>query len=565
MRKKFGVFLVVLVACSVVVTQAVSGTPSPRASAAADPTPHTITFDKYSMMIDGQRTFIWSGEFDAFRLPSPSLWRDILEKMKSNGYNAVTIYFDWGYHSPAPGVYDFSGIRNMDQLLDIANQVGIYVIARPGPYINGETDAGGFPDWLEETSGTDRTNNATYEQYTDEWQSQIDAIIARHQLTNGTGSVILYQIENEYASNVNSSGLSYLAHLYTKARADGITVPIFHNDKGRNGDWAAGGTLDPSTHDGNTDGDYLYGFDGYPGGMCSSNGSPGTPSAPPDWGYFGTGGATGGATASPNTPGFWAESGTGWFDNWGGVGYSCLNTRMGPAYERTESLTAEANGLKIISPYMTFGGTNWGWLPADVVYTSYDYGAPINEARQQTTKVSAMKELGYFVQSVTPIDQVDKASTVAATNIAPTGAAVKVYHDTNPTTGTAFYVVRNDSSTNETFKLPISTADGSFTIPTTGKIQLNGIDAKIITANYNIDSQHLVYSTADIMTHGTINGQDVELYDNRTGQTAETVFHFASQPTGQRASGHGAPAPAGRRSAGTSRSTTRRPDWSRSR
>src|SRR5437660_6099596 len=95
---------------------------------------HTITFDKYSLMIDGQRTFVWSGEFDAFRLPSPSLWRDILEKMKAGGFNAVTIYFDWGYHSPGPGVYDFSGVRDMDKLLDIASQAGIYVIARPGPY-----------------------------------------------------------------------------------------------------------------------------------------------------------------------------------------------------------------------------------------------------------------------------------------------------------------------------------------------------------------------------------------------------------------------------------------------
>jgi len=129
--------------------------------------PHTITFDKYSLMIDGQRTFIQSGEFDAFRLPSPSLWRDILEKMKSNGYNAVTIYFDWGYHSPAPGVYDFTGVRDMDELLSIADQVGIYVIARPGPYINGETDAGGFPDWLSETPGVDRTNDPTYLGYSD--------------------------------------------------------------------------------------------------------------------------------------------------------------------------------------------------------------------------------------------------------------------------------------------------------------------------------------------------------------------------------------------------------------
>src|SRR4051812_10206591 len=69
---------------------------------------HTITYDRYSMTIDGKRTFIWSGEFEYWRLPSPSLWLDILQKMKAEGYNAVTIYFDWAYHSPKPGVYNFS-------------------------------------------------------------------------------------------------------------------------------------------------------------------------------------------------------------------------------------------------------------------------------------------------------------------------------------------------------------------------------------------------------------------------------------------------------------------------
>ena len=489
--------------------------------------PHTVGWDKYSMTIDGKRTFVWSGEFHAFRLPSPSLWLDILQKMKSNGYNAVTFYFDWGYHSPAPGVYDFTGVRDMDKLLDIANQVGLYVIARPGPYINGELDAGGFPAWLSETPGTARTSNATYLSYADQWQSAIDAILARHQLTSGNGSVILYQIENEYASNVNSStGKDYMAHLYAKARTDGITVPIFHNDKGRNGYWTPGSfTLNPD------DGNYLYGFDGYPGGQCSTNGSPGTPSAPPDWGYYGTGGKTGGSTASPDTPGLWAEAGAGWFDNWGGVGYSCLNTRQGPAYERAVGLTAIANGIKIQSKYMTFGGTSWGWLPADVVYTSYDYGAAFNEARQATPKVGTMKELGYFVQSVTDINQVDRSTAVSATNVTPAGAAVKVYHDTNPTTGAAFYVLRNDSTVDETFTLPISTADGSFTIPQSGTLELNGRDSKILTTNYDMDSQHLVYSTSEIMTHATINGQDIAVFDGRADQAGETVLRFAAEPT----------------------------------
>src|SRR3954453_22273211 len=110
---------------------------------AAEPKGQTVTFDKYSMMIGGQRTVIWSGEMHPYRIPSPDLWRDVLQKMRASGYNAVSFYFDWGYHSPKSGVYDFTGVRDMDRLLTIANEVGLYVIARPGPYINAEVDGGG--------------------------------------------------------------------------------------------------------------------------------------------------------------------------------------------------------------------------------------------------------------------------------------------------------------------------------------------------------------------------------------------------------------------------------------
>ena len=64
--------------------------------------------------------WLWSAEFHYFRLPNPDLWRDKLEKLKAAGFNAVSLYFDWAYHSPAPGVYDFSGVRDVDRLLDIA-------------------------------------------------------------------------------------------------------------------------------------------------------------------------------------------------------------------------------------------------------------------------------------------------------------------------------------------------------------------------------------------------------------------------------------------------------------
>jgi hypothetical protein len=214
------------------------------AAPAGGPAHHTITFDKYSLMIDGRRIFIWSGEFHYWRLPSPDLWRDVLQKMKADGYDAVSIYFDWGYHSPAPGVYDFTGVRDIDQLLDIAAEVGIYVIARPGPYINAETTGGGFPGWLTTQAGRAPSDAPDYLAAADEWLHHVDAIIKRHQLTDGTGTVILYQIENELAST-GTSQRNYMQNLYDTVRSGGITVPIFDNDKGRNGIWVPAGRHGP--------------------------------------------------------------------------------------------------------------------------------------------------------------------------------------------------------------------------------------------------------------------------------------------------------------------------------
>jgi Glycosyl hydrolases family 35 len=82
--------------------------------------PQSDAFDKYSVTIGGRRVLIWAGEFDYYRLPSPSLWIDRLEEMKAAGFNAVSIYFDWDYHSAAPGVYSFGGVRDINLLLNDA-------------------------------------------------------------------------------------------------------------------------------------------------------------------------------------------------------------------------------------------------------------------------------------------------------------------------------------------------------------------------------------------------------------------------------------------------------------
>jgi beta-galactosidase GanA len=494
------------------------------ATPAAEPAHHTVTFDKYSLMIDGHRTFIWSGEFHYWRLPSPDLWRDVLQKMKADGYDAVSIYFDWGYHSPAPGVYDFTGVRDIDKLLDIAAEVGIYVIARPGPYINAETTGGGFPGWLTTQAGRARSDAPDYLAASDEWLHHVDAIIKRHQLTEGTGTVILYQIENELSST-GTSQRNYMQNLYDTVRSDGITVPIFHNDKGRNGIWVPPGDTVPGTVPGPVD---MYAFDSYPGGTCHTDGTVGGASAAPDYGIFGPGGAKGGASASPDTPGFTAEFGGGWFDYWGSVGtYQCMSQREGPGYERVFYDTNIANRLSIQNFYMTFGGTSWGWLPAPVVYTSYDYGAVFDEARQIRPKATTMKELGLFLQSVDPITKLDQGDPVT-----PSATSVKVYHDVNTDTGTHFYIAMHNpssSTSNTSFTFPISTADGTYTVP----LSINGQDAKILVADYDMDGQHLVYSTSEIMTHMP----GVALLYGRQGESGQTVLRYPSQPDVQVLSG----------------------------
>src|SRR5205823_8381 len=119
-----------------------------------------------------------------------------------------------------------------------------------------------------------------------------------------------------------------------------------------------------------------------------------------------------------------------------------------------------ANRLTVQNFYMAFGGTSWGWLPAPVVYSSYDYGAAIDEARQLRPKAATLKSLGYFVQSVTPLTRVDKGADVATSS-----AAVRIEHTVNPDTGTNFYFAvhkPSNATTDDSFTFPITTADGSY-------------------------------------------------------------------------------------------------------
>ena len=467
-----------------------------------------VTFDLFSLKIHGQRLYHWCGEFHYWRLPSPGLWRDALQKYRAAGFTAASVYFHWGFHSSAPGKYDFTGIRDVAALLDIAAEVGIYIAARPGPYINAETDFGGFPAWLIPQPGNLRTSDPGYLEPALEWYDTINAILAKYQIDTG-GPIILYQIENEYSSD-DASAVAYMQALEAKARANGITVPLFVNNIGAAGLWRPGtpGGVD------------IYGTDSYPQGFNATN--PQDWHQVPDYFYLRQDGAE-------LNPEFLPETQGGSFDPWAGAGFANCYTLTGPNFNRVFYKNNIAGGVTMQSFYMTFGGTSWGWLPSEDLYTSYDYGAAITEARQLTGKYDEDKKIGYFVNSVTPLLQTETVPDVASSN-----TNLRVRSLVNPSNLTQFFTLIQNDSTSTAFQqvtFPISLADAAYeTVPQQGALVINGRDCKLLVAGYAMDRQSLMYSTSEIMTHARLGANDVAVFYGRNGEDGETVLRFATTP-----------------------------------
>lgn len=58
------------------------------------------------------------------------------------------MYVPWNLHEPFPEQYNWEGIADLEAYLQLAQDMGLYVLLRPGPYICAEWDFGGFPWWL---------------------------------------------------------------------------------------------------------------------------------------------------------------------------------------------------------------------------------------------------------------------------------------------------------------------------------------------------------------------------------------------------------------------------------
>ena len=422
-----------------------------------------ISFDKYSFIIDGKRVFIKSGAFHYFRTPGEKMAQDRFLKMKAGGYNAVDIYFNWNYHSAKPGEYDFSGVKDVRKVLKAAKDAGLYVIARPGPFINAEVNAGGLPFWLlrmedvipRNRIGTEYKYSPTYMKYIAEWYDQIIPII------NEFDNIILFQIENEYATDTMEE--EYMRELYKMARDKGVRCPIFHNDAYFAGLWAD--CVD------------IYALDLYPYINPNQNWKK-------DNFCFDTldnvedifrG-------SKEDSPPFIAEMQSGWFDKWDGQGYKHLRDALGAEHINIMTKTALSQGVTLFNHYMTVGGTNWADLACDEVYTSYEFCAPIDEFGILQSNYFKAKEINYFLDSFDFTQTEPKDFDFYQENI-----YAKMRHDINNDCDWLF--IRN---------MIDSCEDSIINLPNGKTIKLKPYDMKICPVNLKLKGCEIEFCDAEI-------------------------------------------------------------------
>ncbi|KAF4637265.1 hypothetical protein G7Y89_g814 [Cudoniella acicularis] len=439
-----------------------------------------------------------------WRIPVPELWRDILQKVKAAGSKDGSLDFE-------------SGSRNFTGLFDIAKEVGLYILFRPGPYVNAEANAGGFPGWL--TTGAYGTLRNNDTRYTNAWSpffSEISQIVSKHQVTNG-GNVFIYQIENEYgdqwtnvaARTPDYPAISYMELLEASARSNGINIPLIHNNPNMN---TKSWSKDFSNQGGNVD---VYAVDHYPScWSCDLSECTGTNGDVPEFTtydiYY-----TNFQEVSPTQPSFLAEFQGGSYNPWGGPAGGWNNVAQ------------KVSGMNI---YMSFGGTNWGSLPMPMIGTSYDYSAPISESRIISDKYHETKLFGQFLRIARDLTKVDRINNNTGYASTPEIYTTELR---NPDTNGAFYVTVHTSSPSTdltSFKLNISTSEGVFIIPQyANDIVLNGRESKIIVTDFSIGTQKIVYSTAEVLTVSVQGNLPIVVLWLPAGESGEFFLAGSSQ------------------------------------
>ncbi len=324
------------------------------------PNKHSFTLGGYDFLLDGKSFQIIGGEMHPARIPA-EYWQHRIQMAKAMGCNTIAAYIFWNYHEPAEGKFDFkTGNHNIAEFIKTAQQEGMWVLLRPGPYVCAEWEFGGIPPYLLRYPDLKvRCMDERYMKAAERYIAKLAAEVKPLLVTNG-GPILMVQIENEYGSYGNDR--NYLLRLKEVWEKNGINVPFYTADG-------------PTT--------YMLEAGSLPG--CAVGLDSG--SSLKHWELA--------SRMNPGVPVFSSETYPGWLTHWGEKW----------ARPDTAELLKEVKFLmdnkKSFNLYVIHGGTNFGFTAGansggkgyQPDLTSYDYDAPINEQGLATLKYFALRKL----------------------------------------------------------------------------------------------------------------------------------------------------------------------------
>jgi hypothetical protein len=322
----------------------------------------SITYDGQSFMLDGRRIWLVSGSINYARVPR-ELWADRIHAARQAGLNCIETPVFWARHEARQGQFDFKGDNDLRHFVELLQQVNMYCILRPGPYVGSGWDTGGLPPWLQGVPNIRlRVNSQPFLEACSRYITAVAQQVRDLQAT-GSGSggpIVLIQNEHAWTCGHDELAHAYLGELNRYYRESGLTVPTINaNDLWQ----SVEGEIDCWT-----------GFEDLLSHLRQL------------------------AMVKPEQPRLVIDFKAGRSDVWG---RELTGTRSPEAVLRRLAEVLAAGGQYNISPF--HGGTNFGFSggrlagePAAYITASSDRGAPLTELGRPGPAYSPVRRISTF-------------------------------------------------------------------------------------------------------------------------------------------------------------------------
>ena len=465
--------------------------------------PEIVRYDASAFILRGVDTFIYSLEFQYPRV-MPREWADRFAKIRRAGFNAIDSYIFWNYHEREPGRFDFS---ELESFLQLAKEAGLFVIARPGPYVDAEFERGGFPAEVIAKRFPVRSMHPESLRTSKHWYDQVLPVLRRHQITQG-GSIILVQIENEmdFTDVPEREQREYLRFLARLAWQGGIDVPLISNVSSVVRD-----RTDPDMAN------ILDLCDFYPRwSFLTDNPLPTDTTGMTEEQKVALSDRAVQASIrkmhidEPDGPLAVAELGTGYYSK---VGGKLAEDEEGADAAELDALikTIISQGVTYLNLYLGVGGTNFDWA-AKGVTTTYDFAAPIREGGGLSDKYYETKALGGAIRMFGSQLARSRVTTSRASSSHPD---MTVSRRDNGQTG--FLFVRGNTDAQHHYRLTFDdpVTGRPLTVPRKGQLNLGPRAMKLLPLNAALAGVTLRYCTAEVLAAGNNGRRGVlVLYDS---------------------------------------------------